>query len=131
MKSQPIASIMHHFSTITDPRIDRRKRHQLSDIFFITLCATICGADNWVAIERFGKAKEAWFTELLDLENGIPSHDTFGDVFAAIDTEQFSECFSNWVTDLAHLVDEDIIAIDGKCLRRSIIWLVLGRGRIV
>lgn len=120
MKAQPIASIMHHFSTITDPRIDRRKRHQLSDIFFITLCATICGADNWVAIERFGKAKEAWFTGLLDLENGIPSHDTFGDVFAAIDTEQFSECFSSWVTDLAHLVDEDIIAIDGKCLRRSI-----------
>jgi len=73
-----------------------------------------------VAIERFEKAKEAWFTELLDLENGIPSHDTFGDVFAVIDTEQFSECSSNWVTDLAHLVDEDIIAIDGKCLRRSI-----------
>jgi len=68
MKSQPIASIMQHFSTITDPRIDRRKRHQLSDIFFITLCATICGADNWVAIERFGKAKESWFTDLLGFD---------------------------------------------------------------
>lgn len=120
MTDSPTASIMHHFSTIVDPRINRRKRHQLSDIFFITLCATICGADNWVAIERFGKAKEAWFTEQLNLEHGIPSHDTLGDVFAAIDTEAFSECFSNWVTDLATFVEEDIIAIDGKCLRRSI-----------
>ncbi len=120
MIDKPIASIIHHFSTIEDPRVNRRKRHQLSDIFFITLCATICGADNWVAIERFGKAKRAWFTEQLDLEHGIPSHDTFGDVFAAIDTEQFSECFSNWISDLATVVEEDIIALDGKCLRRSI-----------
>jgi predicted transposase YbfD/YdcC len=120
MIEQPIASIIHHFSTITDPRRDRHKKHRLSDIFFITLCATICGADNWVAIERFGKAKEPWFTEKLDLAHGIPSHDTLGDVFAAIDTEQFSECFSSWVADLSHLVEEDIIAIDGKCLRRSI-----------
>jgi len=120
MTATPTASIIHHFSTIADPRVDRRKKHQLSDIFFIALCATICGADNWVAIERFGKAKENWFIEQLDLENGIPSHDTFGDVFAAIDTEQFSECFSNWVTDLADLAEEDVIAMDGKCLRRSI-----------
>ena len=120
MIEKPIASIIHHFSTITDPRVNRRKKHELSDIFFIALCATICGADNWVAIERFGQAKKAWFTEQLDLEHGIPSHDTFGDVFAAIDTEQFSECFSNWVDDLATLVEEDIIALDGKCLRRSL-----------
>ncbi len=81
---------------------------------------TICGADNWVAIERFGKAKEQWFTEQLNLNHGIPSHDTLGDVFAVIDTEQFSECFSNWVADLSHLAEEEVIAIDGKCLRRSI-----------
>ncbi len=120
MTVTPTASIIHHFSTIADPRVDRRKKHQLTDIFFITLCATICGADNWVAIEKFGKAKESWFTEQLGLENGIPSHDTLGAVFAAIDTEQFSQCFSNWVADLADLVEEDIIAMDGKCLRRSI-----------
>ncbi len=120
MIEQPIASIIQHFSTITDPRRDRHKKHRLSDIFFITLCATICGADNWVAIERFGKAKEQWFTEQLNLVHGIPSHDTLGDVFAAINTEQFSECFTNWVADLSNLVEEDIIALDGKCLRRSI-----------
>ena len=113
-------SIIHHFSSIKDPRVDRQKKHQLQDIFFITLCSVICGADNWVAIEEFGKAKAAWFTELLGLQHGIPSHDTFGEVFAVIDVEQFGECFSNWVNDLANLTEGEIIAIDGKCLRRSI-----------
>ena len=120
MTDKPTASIIHHFSSIEDPRVDRQKKHQLQDIFFIALCAVICGADNWVAIEEFGKAKEAWFTELLGLQHGIPSHDTFGEVFMVIDTEQFSECFSNWVCDLARLTDGEIIAIDGKCIRRSI-----------
>lgn len=94
-------SIIHHFSEIEDPRVNRQKKHQLEDIFFITLCAVICGADNWVMIEEFGKAKEQWLTEQLGLQNRIPSHDTFGDVFAAMDTEQFSECFTRWVADLA------------------------------
>lgn len=120
MNDTPTASILQHFSTITDPRIDRQKKHDLQDIFFITLCAVICGADNWVAVEQFGKAKESWFTEQLGLVNGIPSHDTFGDVFAAIDTEQFSTCFSSWVADLSSLSDGEVIAIDGKTLRRSV-----------
>jgi hypothetical protein len=101
------ASIIEHFSSIPDPRIDRRKRHKLSDIFFITLCASICSANDWVAVKLFGKAKEEWFTELLGLENGIPSHDTVGNIFAAIDTELFSECFSCWVADLTELVSID------------------------
>jgi hypothetical protein len=80
----------------------------------------ICGADNWVAIEEFGLSKEDWFTELLGLENGIPSHDTFGAVYASIDTDQFSACFSRWIADLARLTEGEVIAIDGKCLRHSI-----------
>jgi len=119
MLVKPIASIIHHFSTLTDPRRERCKKYQLGELLFITLCASICGADNWVAIERFAKAKEAWFTKQLNLKYGIPSHDTLGDVFAAIDTEQFSECFSNWVADLSDLAEEEVIALDGKCLRRS------------
>ena len=120
MERHPTASIIEHFSSIPDPRIDRRKLHKLQDIFFITLCAVICGADDWVSIEQFGEAKEAWLTEVLKLENGIPSHDTFGNVFAAINTEQFSECFSRWAADIADLGEGEIIAIDGKCLRRSL-----------
>ena len=116
MKAYPTASLIHHFSHIEDPRINRHKKHRLSDIFFITICATICGADNWVAIETFGKAKREWFTQLLNLENGIPSHDTFGNLFAVIDTQEFSR----WVADLTQLTAGQIIAIDGKCLRRSL-----------
>lgn len=100
--------------------MDRRKRHKLSDIFFITLCAAICGADDWASIEQFGKAKEKWFTAVLGLKHGIPSHDTFGRVFALIDTQRFSECFSRWVADLSDLSEGEVIAIDGKCLRRSL-----------
>lgn len=115
MTKPPIASILHRFSSVEDPRVNRQKKHELPDIFFITLSAVICGADNRVAVEEFGKAKEDWFTKQLDLTHGIPSHDTFGDVFAAIDTEQFSECFSRWVADLAQLTTDEIIAIDDKC----------------
>lgn len=113
-------SITKHFSTIEDPRINRQKKHNLSDIFFMVLCAVICGADNWVMIEMFCKSKKEWFTKQLQLENGIPSHDTFGKVFAAIDIEGFSKCFTNWVNDLVDLSVGEVIAIDGKCLRRSI-----------
>lgn len=120
MKLRSTASIADHFASIPDPRMDRRKRHKLSDIFFITLCAAICGADDWASIEQFGKAKEKWFTAVLDLKHGIPSHDTFGRVFALIDTQRFSECFSRWVADLTDLSGGEIIAIDGKCLRRSL-----------
>jgi predicted transposase YbfD/YdcC len=119
MKPHTTASIIKHFSTIPDPRVNRKKLHKLDDIFFITLCAVICGANDWVSIEMFGKAKESWFTDVLGLEHGIPSHDTFGNVFAVIDTEQFSGCFSRWAVDLAELSGGEIIAIDGKCLRRS------------
>jgi len=118
--SIPTTSIISHFSSIADPRIERRKQHKLKDIFFITLCASICGADNWVAIETFGKAKEGWFTKLLSLQNGIPSHDTFGNVFALINTDEFCHCFSRWVHDLRQICELDIINIDGKCLRRSL-----------
>lgn len=80
----------------------------------------ICGADNWVDIEEFGLAKQDWYTEQFGLINGIPSHDTFGAVFAAIDHDQFSACFSAWVADLSNMTKGEVIAIDGKCLRRSL-----------
>lgn len=120
MSSSSTASIFHHFASVKDPRVNRQKKHQLQDIFFITLCAVISGADNWVMIEEFGRSKEEWFREQLDLQHGIPSHDTFGDVFAAIDTEEFSNCFSRWVADLANLTTGEVIAIDGKTVRRSV-----------
>jgi predicted transposase YbfD/YdcC len=120
MNSTPTASIIQHFSPLPDPRIKRGKRHELITIFFIAICAVICGANDGVAIETYGKAKKAWFDKVLNLENGIPSHDTFNNIFRVIDTQLFSECFSRWMADIATLSVGEVIAIDGKCLRRSL-----------
>ena len=119
MHTNPTASIINHFSSIPDPRIERGKCHKLEHIFFIAICASICGANDWVAVEAYGKSKREWLNNVLQLENGIPSHDTFNNVFAVIDTQLFSECFSRWMSDVATLSAGEVISIDGKCLRRS------------
>jgi len=106
------------FAQVEDPRVERTKLHRLRDIIILAICGVICGAEGWVEIEEFGKAKEAWFTELLDLPNGIPSHDTFGRVFACIDPKQFEASFFQWVQGISKTV-KGVIAIDGKTLRRS------------
>ena len=90
------ASIMDYFETLEDPRIDRCKRRQLLDIIAIAICAVICGADSWVYVELFGKSKLEWFRTFLELPHGVPSHDTFGDVFSRLDPEQFQQRFMAW-----------------------------------
>jgi predicted transposase YbfD/YdcC len=115
----PTASIARHFGIMTDPRLDRTKLHSLHDILVIAICAVICGADAWTEVASFGNAKKDWFSSFLDLRNGIPSHDTFGRVFAALDPQQFSECFANWLADVARNLTGQVVAIDGKTLRRS------------
>jgi len=112
-------SIQQHFGSVKDPRIDRCKRHQLLDILVIAICAVICGADDWTEIETFGKAKLAWLKTFLALPHGIPSHDTFGRVFARLDPAQFEACFLRWVQALADLLPGEVVAVDGKELRRS------------
>src|SRR5579863_717434 len=106
------------FAQVEDPRVERTKLHRLRDIIIIAICGVICGADGWVGIEEFGKAKEDWLSELLQLPNGIPSHDTFGRVFALIDPKQFEASFLQWVQAISPSIT-GVIAIDGKTLRRS------------
>ena len=111
--------IMECFGGLEDPRIDRCKRHRLPDIITIAICAVICGADSWVHVEMFGKSKEEWFRTFLDLPHGIPSHDTFGDVFSRLDPDRFQECFMDWSRAVAGLLPGEVVAIDGKTVRRS------------
>ncbi|GHO63060.1 H repeat-associated protein YdcC [Ktedonobacter sp. SOSP1-52] len=106
------------FAQVEDPRVERTKLHRLRDIIILAICGVLCGAEGWVEIEEFGNAKKAFFTDLLDLPNGIPSHDTFGRVFALIDPKQFEASFIRWVQGISQTVN-GVIAIDGKTLRRS------------
>src|SRR4051794_17314270 len=88
---------LDHFAHLEDPRVQRGRHHPLVSIVGIALCATLSGADDWVAVERFGNAKRDWLSRFLDLPNGIPSHDTFGRVFALLDPDQFEAGFRDWV----------------------------------
>jgi predicted transposase YbfD/YdcC len=108
-----------YFGKLTDPRINRTKRHQLLDVIIVALCATLANADGWADIERFGRAKVDFFRQFLDLPNGIPSHDTFGRVFARLDPAALLACIQDWLRAFHALVDREVVAIDGKTLRRS------------
>ena len=118
MEQQSVLDLGSHFASLKDPRVERTKRHKLLDIIIIAICGTICGADGWVEIEEFGKQKEVWLKTILELPNGIPSHDTFGRVFARLDPVKFEKCFFEWVQGISGKV-EGVIAIDGKTSRRS------------
>jgi hypothetical protein len=112
-------SLSHHFHQLEDPRIARSKRHSLHDILIVSICALLCGAEGFVDMEEFGKAQREWLGQLLELPNGIPSHDTFGRVFALLDPEQFAEAFSAWTQSLRRALPGEVVALDGKTLRRS------------
>ena len=119
MTENPLRKIEKHFGQVTDPRVDRTKDHKLIDIIAIAICAVICGAENWVDIELYGKSKLDWLKTFLELPNGIPSHDTFGRVFNKIDAEDFQKAFFEWVMAVNTIIQGQIINIDGKCLRGS------------
>lgn len=108
-----------YFEDLVDPRSERTRCHSLQNILVITLCAVICGADTFEEIERFGESREDWLKTILDLEPGIPSHDTFNRVLSALDREQFACCFANWMQDLCARKGLCAIAIDGKACRSS------------
>ena len=112
-------TLMTYLSNMKDPRIDRKKLHLLEDIVFISIAAVLSGADSWNEIEEYGNQKKKWLKSILDLPNGIPSHDTFNRFYAALDPEEFERVFSAWVQSLTKKYPGDVVAIDGKTMRGS------------
>jgi len=112
--------LLRYFAELPDPRMNRTKRHLLGDVLALAICAVICGADGWVQVAKFGRCKLTWFQTFLELPHGIPSHDTFGRVFAKLDPTAFEACFLRWIADMAETSQGRLVAIDGKTIRRSL-----------
>ena len=112
-------NLMEHFSSLEDPRRAQGRRHNLLDIVAMTICAVVAGAEGWDDVELFAQCKVQWFRRFLDLPNGIPCSDTFARVFARIDPDRFRDCFQAWVSSVHRLTQGEVIAVDGKTLRRS------------
>lgn len=119
METEPTGGLVKHFEGLTDPRSGNAKAHIFLEILIIAILAVICGADGWSDVELFGKNKKAWLKTFLKLPKGIPSHDTFGRVFAKIRPEEFQKHFIDWVQAVERLTAGQVIAVDGKKLRRS------------
>jgi predicted transposase YbfD/YdcC len=113
--SKQLIGVFTIFETLTDPRMERTRRHELFDLVVVALCATIAGADGWADIERFGIRRLAWLQTFLRLKNGIPSHDTFGRVFSRLDPAGLVACIKQWLDDVGQEIGKHI-AIDGKTL---------------
>lgn len=116
--SERLVAVFTPFENLTDPRMARTRVHDLFELVVVALCGTIAGADTWTDIERFGHQRLAWLRTFLRLEWGIPSHDTFGRVFALLDPAELVACVAQWLNDIGRDIG-DHIAIDGKTLRGS------------
>lgn len=116
----PKKSLVEHFTTIPDPRVNRTREHELVDILVIAICALLCRAETFNDMEDFGNAKLDWFKTFLSLPNGIPSHDTFNRVFSLLDPKDFLNAFLSWTQSVRQAVPQEIVAMDGKALRRAL-----------
>src|SRR5512135_2460381 len=125
MPSCESAAFQDHFQDLTDPRVERTRKHPLINIVFIAVCGVLSGANSFAAIEEFGLDRRTWFARFLDLTNGIPSDDTFARVLARIDPGAFEKCLLSWMQAVQEITDHRLIAIDGKvAVHRGMLYFV-------
>ena len=114
-----LSQLLTSFAALPDPRCPGRTRHRLLDLLVIAVCAVVAGAETWVDIAHYGQLKQAWLATFLDLPGGIPSHDTFRGVFSLLDPQQVEQCFRHWMATVAPPLPREVVAVDGKTIRRS------------
>lgn len=120
MRTHSELNLTAYFQDLPDPRVARTREHRLLDLLVIAVCTLLCGGEGFNDMEDFGCAKEDWLKTFLELPHGIPSHDTFNRLFQALDPHSFLECFQRWTQSLRVAVSEEIVALDGKALRRAL-----------
>lgn len=120
MPQETSLSFLDHFADLPDPRVERTREHALVDIVFVAVCAVLSGSNGFVSMETYGQEKLNWLRKFVPLANGVPSHDTFGRLFAALDAEAFVDCFLSWVGAFRQGGVGEVVAIDGKTLRASL-----------
>jgi predicted transposase YbfD/YdcC len=114
-----IEGFKEHFGAISDPRIDRTRKHNLLDMLLISICTIISGGEGYTDMQDFGRSREEWFRQYIELPNGIPSHDTFRRLFTILSPAALMECFVAWSQSLHELTGGEVIALDGKVIRHS------------
>jgi hypothetical protein len=119
MQNIAVSPFKEQLLQLTDPRLKRQRKHELIDLLMIAVTALLCGAENFTHMAQFGNAKESWPGTFLTLANGIPSHDTFRRVFMLLSPEKFSAVFLSWTQSLRQAVGAEVVALDGKTVRRS------------
>jgi predicted transposase YbfD/YdcC len=119
IEASRIAALEEYFASLPDPRIERCRRHKLIDIVTIAICTLVCGGEGFTDMEEFGHARRQWLETFLELPNGIPSHDTFGRLFARLNPREFAACFERWVRASLSSLSGAVVALDGKRVRRS------------
>lgn len=119
ISAESIVALEEYFSTLPDPRIERCRRHKLIDIITIAICSFLCGGEGFIDMEEFGNSRRVWLETFLELPAGIPSHDTFGRVFARLSPIEVESCFARWVGASVQNLTGEVVALDGKCVRRS------------
>jgi predicted transposase YbfD/YdcC len=119
MDAAATGGFLRFFSDLPDPRTGNHVTHKLHDVLIIAMLAVICGADGWVEVQMWGRCKQKWLATFLELPGGIPSHDTFGRVFALLDPQAFECCFLAWMAAVVELSGGRLVSIDGKAIRRS------------
>jgi len=110
---------MESLSIIVDPRIDRRRKHDLVEVIVLAICGVLCGCNQWIEIEEYANDRIDFFKTILKLENGVPSHDTFGRIFSILDPVSFQQAFFEWTNSLREAIGQQVVAIDGKFLNGS------------
>lgn len=117
---RPIALIFQHFADLQDPRIERTKVHSLEAILVISICAVLCGASGWDDIALFGRCRRRFFSSLLARSGATPSADTFRRLFERLEPSAFEQCFRRWVQALGRTFQDDVLACDGKSVKRAV-----------